>query len=203
MSSGPCGAENVIQSHRPGLSLGVTPTTKMEPGPLLPLPCLCSPPSADRLSQGRQQDLAIEFVILRHEVAVLRRQVVRPALPPADRAVLPGLSRLLSAARRGRFFVKPETLFAMASRSGATEMEMLASRAWTTGAAGGGCLAVPVGWAESSDSDQVPVPPEQGVWFHEEPSLDGCDQVADSTRRAALDPEGQGRSDYLAAEYCH
>ena len=48
--------------------------------------------------------------MLRHEVAVLRRQVVRPALRPADRAVLAGLSRLLSAARRGRFFVQPETL---------------------------------------------------------------------------------------------
>ena len=62
------------------------------------------------VSRGGQQDLAIEVVILRHEVAVLRRQVARPALRPADRAVLAGLSRLLSAARRGRFFVQPETL---------------------------------------------------------------------------------------------
>jgi transposase InsO family protein len=63
-----------------------------------------------RLSRGKQQDLAVEIVMLRHEVAVLRRQVARPALQPADRAVLAGLSRLLSAARRGRFFVQPETL---------------------------------------------------------------------------------------------
>ena len=63
-----------------------------------------------RLSRGEQQDLTIEIVMLRHEVAVLRRQVARPALQPADRAVLAGLSRLLSAARRGRFFVQPETL---------------------------------------------------------------------------------------------
>jgi len=46
----------------------------------------------------------------RHEVAVLRRQVARPALMSSDRAVLAGLSRLLSVARRGRFFVRPETL---------------------------------------------------------------------------------------------
>jgi len=63
-----------------------------------------------RLSRNGQQDLAIEIVMLRHEVAVLRRQVTRPALQPADRAVLAGLSRMLSVARRGRFFVQPETL---------------------------------------------------------------------------------------------
>ena len=63
-----------------------------------------------RLSRRREEDLAIEVVMLRHEVAVLRRQVARPALRPSDRAVLAGLSRLLSMARRGRFFVRPETL---------------------------------------------------------------------------------------------
>ena len=63
-----------------------------------------------RLSWSEQQDLAIEVVMLRHEVAVLRRQVVRPALRPVDRAVLAGLSRLLSPARLGRFLVQPETL---------------------------------------------------------------------------------------------
>ena len=65
-----------------------------------------------RLSSGGQEDLAIEVLMLRHEVSVIRRQVARPALRPADRAVLAGLSRLLSAARRRRFFVQPETLLA-------------------------------------------------------------------------------------------
>jgi hypothetical protein len=55
-------------------------------------------------------DLAVEVVMLRHEVAVLRRQVHRPALEPSDRAVLAGLARLLPRRRLGRFFVRPETL---------------------------------------------------------------------------------------------
>ena len=63
-----------------------------------------------RLQRRDTTDLAIEVVILRHEVAVLRRQVARPALRPADRALLAGLSRLLSRAKRNRFFVQPETL---------------------------------------------------------------------------------------------
>jgi putative transposase len=48
--------------------------------------------------------------MLRHEIAVLRRQVARPVLQPSDRALLAGLSRLIRRARRGRFFVQPETL---------------------------------------------------------------------------------------------
>jgi hypothetical protein len=42
-----------------------------------------------RLSRSRQEDLAIEVVMLRHEVAVLRRQVARPALWPAIERFLP------------------------------------------------------------------------------------------------------------------
>jgi putative transposase len=55
-------------------------------------------------------DRAMEVVMLRHEVAVLRRQVHRPALEPADRAVLAGLAQLLPSRRLGRLFVQPETL---------------------------------------------------------------------------------------------
>ena len=63
-----------------------------------------------RLICRSDTDLAIEVVVLRHEVAVLRRQVHRPALEPTDRAVLAGLVRLLPRQRLGRFFVQPATL---------------------------------------------------------------------------------------------
>jgi len=56
------------------------------------------------------EELATELIMLRHEVAVLRRQVVRPALRSSDRALLAGLSRVLGRQRLGRFFVQPETL---------------------------------------------------------------------------------------------
>jgi putative transposase len=62
------------------------------------------------LSSRNDTDLAIEVVMLRHEVAVLRRQVHRPALQPTDRAVLAGLWRLLARTRQNRFFVQPATL---------------------------------------------------------------------------------------------
>ena len=63
-----------------------------------------------RLLRRDPTDLAIEVVMRRHEVAVLRRQVVRPALLPSDRALFAGLSRLLGRRRRRRFFVQPDTL---------------------------------------------------------------------------------------------
>src|ERR1035437_5029779 len=62
------------------------------------------------LGRRDSDELAVDVVMLRHQVAVLRRQVVRPALRPPDRALFAGLSRLMDRRRRGRFFVQPETL---------------------------------------------------------------------------------------------
>ena len=51
-----------------------------------------------------------ELLILRHEVRVLRRQVTRPQMDWADRAVLAGLARLLPRPSLNRGVLRPETL---------------------------------------------------------------------------------------------
>jgi hypothetical protein len=52
----------------------------------------------------------IEIMILRHELAILRRQHQRPHLQAKDRALLAALSRQLPRVRWSVFLVRPETL---------------------------------------------------------------------------------------------
>ena len=65
----------------------------------------------------------LELLVLRHQLAVLRRQVPRPKLELADRALLAAVSRVLPRARWSCCLVQPETLLGWQRR--------LVADAWT------------------------------------------------------------------------
>jgi putative transposase len=65
----------------------------------------------------------LEIVVLRHQLAVLRRQTPRPALKTTDRLLLAAASRLLPRSRWQSFLVTPTTLLRWHRR--------LVARRWT------------------------------------------------------------------------
>ena len=65
----------------------------------------------------------LEIVVLRHEMAILRRRTCRPSMTTADRVFLTATSRLLPRPIWNAFFVKPATLLDWHRR--------LVARRWT------------------------------------------------------------------------
>jgi putative transposase len=70
-----------------------------------------SPPvRAARSSRYAERAKEVEILVLRHELHVLKRQVGRPRLRAADRAVLAALCQVLPGGSRRSFLVQPATL---------------------------------------------------------------------------------------------
>jgi putative transposase len=63
-----------------------------------------------RLLARSRRSKELQILLLRHELAILRRQTRRPHLTPADRALLAALSRALPRPAWTSFPVKPETV---------------------------------------------------------------------------------------------
>jgi putative transposase len=79
----------------------------------------------------------IEILVLRHELAVLRRRAPRPRTTWTDRALIAALTRLLPVRRRLGLLVTPATILRW--------HRQLVARRWTTTPTGPGRPAIPTG----------------------------------------------------------
>jgi hypothetical protein len=62
------------------------------------------------LRSRRDRSKDVEILVLRHQLAVLQRQITRPRFEPDDRAILSAFARVLGRDRRSIFLVRPATI---------------------------------------------------------------------------------------------
>jgi hypothetical protein len=58
----------------------------------------------------RDRSKDAEILVLRHQLAILQRQITRPRFEPEDRAILTALARVLGRERWSILIVKPDTI---------------------------------------------------------------------------------------------
>jgi putative transposase len=148
----------------------------------------------------------LEILVLRHQLTVLRRQVPRPRLEPADRALLAAVSRALPRVRWSCFFVKPETLLRWHRR--------LVTGAWTYPHRGTGQPPLDQELQQLiirlAREPSLGLPAHQGraapAWYarlgnrdphHAAPSWDGPDAATDGYHLAGVPAPAGGRHSRL------
>jgi putative transposase len=58
----------------------------------------------------RDRSKDVEILVLRHQLAVLHRQITRPRFEPNDRVLLAALARVLGRDRWSIFLIRPDTI---------------------------------------------------------------------------------------------
>ena len=89
------------------------------------------------LRARRERSKDAEILVLRHQLAVLGRQVPRPQFEPVDRVFLAALSRVIGRDQWAILLIKPDTLLRWHRR--------LVARRWTTDNRGPGRPPIPAG----------------------------------------------------------
>jgi putative transposase len=72
----------------------------------------------------------LEILVLRHQLAVLRRQTPRPKLEPAGRALLAAVSRVLPRSGWSCFLVRPGDAAAPAPAAGRRRLDLAGCQKW-------------------------------------------------------------------------
>jgi putative transposase len=88
-------------------------------------------------SRGGLDVKDVELLALRHELAILRRQVARPKLVHADRALLAAAAVHLPRPQRAALLVSPRTLLHWHRALVAAEVAAISWPGWASAAVGG------------------------------------------------------------------